>query len=491
MRDNIGRNFQEARRFYNNPYKLDPRIPANSNLRYTMPVSYPEDEDLRQWAESAKKVRQIRKESKKKNKLINKLGKNFLLIGAGVLAIAALMNKIQSGEEIEGYVPTESIDTGGYYKGTDDKTKIKNKIIDEANRQGVDPNKALAIAHWETRGSFNPNAYNSDSMAAGIFQVTPIAAKDVGVDYNKMKGDVDLQIFAGVAYLKKMLNQFGGDLQLAAAAYNWGPGNVRTKGLQAAPRETRQYIAAVPEIYKQYQNERVQQETKSPQTKEFKGNLYRKGLLHDTFGGARISSGFGKREAPTEGASTTHKGIDLAYNFRQPVYSFTKGKVTFTGWIQGYGKTVIVTEPNGYQHLYAHLDQIDVNPKDTIKKGDKIGRAGNTGIGTGVHLHYSIIKPGRNVTTEIEDYVDPRTYQYDIEPVKPANKNIIKATQNAQTQSQTRQPTQTKQPKQSGTMTGGAANITEKPKPTKMVTGKDFDIRNVYHTTKDNKKKGL
>ena len=162
------------------------------------------------WKNATKVIRETKREYQKKNKAFEKFNKNYLLIAVGILSVIAIFNKLKSGEDLDDisgtYLATDTIDSGGLYKGTDDKSILKNKIIQEAIRQGVDPNKALAIADWETRGKFNPNAYNSNSKAAGIFQVTPIAAKEVGVDYNKMRSDVDLQIQAGVAYLKKMLN---------------------------------------------------------------------------------------------------------------------------------------------------------------------------------------------------------------------------------------------------------------------------------------------
>lgn len=187
----------------------------------------------------------------------------------------------------EGTAPTPT----GKYEGTDDKTRLKNKIIDEAKRQGVKPEQALALAHWETRGRFNTDAYNPVSKAAGIFQVTPIAAEQVGIDYNAMRKDEDLQIKAGVAYLKWLLPQFNGDFKKAAGAYNWGIGNVKTKGIENAPKETRDYILEAPKLEQQYKQELSQLKTETPIIKGFGAGEKRKYYTQSSLNGKNPTIG--------------------------------------------------------------------------------------------------------------------------------------------------------------------------------------------------------
>src|SRR5581483_11546165 len=89
------------------------------------------------------------------------------------------------------------------------------------------------------------------------------------------------------------------------------------------------------------------------------------------------------------------------------------GTVTFVGWQGGHGKTVIVRHRNGYSTLYGHLsaygDGIRVGKK--IDQSDIVGRVGSTGLSTGPHLHYTLMKNGKAIDPEIAGVVrrDPRT----------------------------------------------------------------------------------
>ena len=133
-----------------------------------------------------------------------------------------------------------------------------------------------------------------------------------------------------------------------------------------------------------------------------------------TYMGKHITSGIGKR---TEGSSF-HKGIDLAYNKGEAVYSFNNGTVTLAQPIVGFGKLVIVKDSKNYQHLYAHLSEINVKVGQKITKGDLIGKAGGSNLKDGKlienayvpHLHYGIWKP--NTNSDGNGAIDPRVYQY-------------------------------------------------------------------------------
>ncbi|HCB9835987.1 TPA: lytic transglycosylase domain-containing protein [Escherichia coli] len=96
---------------------------------------------------------------------------------------------------------------------------IKQYTIDEAKRQGIDPNFALATMGVESGG--NPNAV-SRTGAIGSFQMFPAAVKDVGGDYEAMKKDPALQVQLGVSYLKQKLKEANGDYGKALGYYNQG-----------------------------------------------------------------------------------------------------------------------------------------------------------------------------------------------------------------------------------------------------------------------------
>jgi hypothetical protein len=116
-------------------------------------------------------------------------------------------------------------------------------ITSTALSQGVDPNLALAVANAESGGNqytSSGNLVTSSTGAVGIFQLEPGTAAGLGVDPT----DPAQNVQGGVTYLSQMINQFG-DVPTALAAYNWGPGNVATKGAAAAPASTQSYVGSV------------------------------------------------------------------------------------------------------------------------------------------------------------------------------------------------------------------------------------------------------
>jgi len=114
-----------------------------------------------------------------------------------------------------------------------------------ANKYGVDSDLAKAVAKAES--DFNPQALSSTG-AQGIMQLMPETAKSLGVDdpFNPEKN-----IAGGIRYLRGMLDKFGGNTELALAAYNAGSGNVEKYGGIPPFSETKNYIKAVQKYYQQ------------------------------------------------------------------------------------------------------------------------------------------------------------------------------------------------------------------------------------------------
>ena len=106
--------------------------------------------------------------------------------------------------------------------------------------------------------------------------------------------------------------------------------------------------------------------------------------------GGRLSSSFGRRSAPTKGASTYHKGVDWAVPRGTAVYASSGGTVTKAGWGSGYGYVVYIRHPDGRETRYAHLNKVLVSAGQTVKQGQKIALSGNTGRSTGPHLHFEL-----------------------------------------------------------------------------------------------------
>jgi murein DD-endopeptidase MepM/ murein hydrolase activator NlpD len=113
--------------------------------------------------------------------------------------------------------------------------------------------------------------------------------------------------------------------------------------------------------------------------------------------GGRLSSGFGKRKAPTKGASTYHKGTDWATPTGTAIFASSGGVVARAGWGSGYGYVIYIDHPDGRQTRYGHLSKILVKVGQSVKQGDRIALSGSTGVSSGPHIHFEILIRGKQV----------------------------------------------------------------------------------------------
>jgi murein DD-endopeptidase MepM/ murein hydrolase activator NlpD len=117
-----------------------------------------------------------------------------------------------------------------------------------------------------------------------------------------------------------------------------------------------------------------------------------------------LSSPFGNRTSPTAGASSNHQGIDLAGSRGTPIKASKAGVVTVRSSSRSAGNYVTIKHDNTYSSIYMHLENSIVSKGQTVSQGQVIGYMGDSGIVTGVHLHFGIIKNG--------SYVNPANYMY-------------------------------------------------------------------------------
>ncbi len=124
--------------------------------------------------------------------------------------------------------------------------RFSAEIEREARRFSVDPALVRAVIHAES--AFNPQAI-SPKGAQGLMQLMPPTASDLGVS-NAM--DINQNIYGGVKYLSWMLERFNGDIRLATAAYNAGPGAVQRYGGIPPFAETQAYTERVAILHQRY-----------------------------------------------------------------------------------------------------------------------------------------------------------------------------------------------------------------------------------------------
>jgi len=108
-----------------------------------------------------------------------------------------------------------------------------------------------------------------------------------------------------------------------------------------------------------------------------------------------ISSNYGWRRSPIYRGWRMHSGTDFYAAWSDTVYSSGHGKVTRSGWNFGYGRQIEISHCSGYESSYSHLYKLFVGVGDSVKVGEPIARAGNSGMVTGPHLHYEISRWGK------------------------------------------------------------------------------------------------
>jgi murein DD-endopeptidase MepM/ murein hydrolase activator NlpD len=111
----------------------------------------------------------------------------------------------------------------------------------------------------------------------------------------------------------------------------------------------------------------------------------------------RVTSGFGSRFHPILGYRRMHAGLDLAASYGSPIVAAADGRVVGAGWSGGYGNLVRIAHNGGIQTMYGHMSRIAARAGTFVHQGQIIGYVGSTGLSTGPHLHYEVLKNGSPV----------------------------------------------------------------------------------------------
>ena len=116
----------------------------------------------------------------------------------------------------------------------------------------------------------------------------------------------------------------------------------------------------------------------------------------------RITSGFGSRTSPIEGASTNHQGIDIGAASGSGILAAASGTVVIATYSYSAGNYVMINHGGGIYTVYMHCSQLLVSEGQSVIQGQTIAKVGSTGYSTGPHLHFGIRADGK--------YVNPGKY---------------------------------------------------------------------------------
>ncbi len=129
------------------------------------------------------------------------------------------------------------------------------------------------------------------------------------------------------------------------------------------------------------------------------GASLKRALMRTPVDGARMSSGYGMRRHPVLGYNKMHKGVDFAAPRGTPIYAAGNGVIEKAGRNGGYGNYIRIRHNNGLKTAYAHMRKFAKGMKSgkRVSQGDVIGYVGTTGRSTGPHLHFEVIKNGKQI----------------------------------------------------------------------------------------------
>jgi murein DD-endopeptidase MepM/ murein hydrolase activator NlpD len=127
-----------------------------------------------------------------------------------------------------------------------------------------------------------------------------------------------------------------------------------------------------------------------------------KTLMKTPINGARLSSSFGMRKHPILGFNKLHQGTDFAAPRGTPIMASGNGMVAMAQKYKGYGNYVLIKHNSIFKTAYAHLSKYGRGIRKGVRvaQGQIIGYVGSTGMSTGPHLHYEVIKNGKKINSQ-------------------------------------------------------------------------------------------
>jgi murein DD-endopeptidase MepM/ murein hydrolase activator NlpD len=240
----------------------------------------------------------------------------------------------------------------------------------------------------EKISSYDKNVFDEYQKITEQVEAKKKEIEDSLQNLEDMKGDADAEKEALASMREKKKKEL--------KSYN----NSLEKTQEQAEEYAKQAIAEEKQLEKLLQAKQREEDLKNDmgQGNSGSGGTFRWPLNVS----GTISSGFGKRSSPTAGASTYHKGVDIAVASGTPIVAAASGTVVTATYSSSAGNYIMISHGNRMYTVYMHCSRLAVDEGTSVQKGDVIGYVGSTGISTGSHLHFGISKNG--------SYVNPLNY---------------------------------------------------------------------------------
>ena len=180
---------------------------------------------------------------------------------------------------------------------------------------------------------------------------------------------------------------------------------------EAEVSEYKKDLKAQEDSIKAIEAELKKQEEAAKKKAESSGKTYKTKSIGDIKfiwpcpASSRITSKFGARSSPTEGASSNHKGIDIGAPTGTDIVAAASGEVVISTYSYSAGNYVMINHGGGVYSVYMHASKRLCKVGDTVKQGQVIAKVGSTGYSTGPHLHFGIRVNGTYVNPS--QYVSP------------------------------------------------------------------------------------